>query len=129
MDKEELYNKLTELTEELLYVSESESEFSVYEVESEEDLNSLLEDVSSSPAVAFSEENYTLFFEKTLAGLDTDDAGLQELKRRYADLFNFLQAQFDQVRVLKAGEVEKHIFICCKSGTEYFVLYTTAIET
>jgi hypothetical protein len=132
MEKQELYDKLTELTEGLLYISETEGEFSVYEVDSEDEgnINAIMEDIASEPAVSFREENASIFFERVVASLDVADNVMQHFKVQYTTLFNFLQANFDHIKVLQAGEVNLDIFVVCSSkvnGT--YMLHTSAVES
>lgn len=130
MTTEETYNKLSELTEDLLYISETESEFSVYEVEEGIDMDSFLEDVADQPRVNFREENYTLFFDRVLASLDVADAVMQQMKARTATLFEFIQSSFTEIKVLIGGDTEKHIFILCSSKENgEFLLHTSAVES
>jgi hypothetical protein len=130
MGTEETYNKLSELTEGLLYISETESEFSVYEVEEGIDINAFMEDVADQPRVSFKEENYSLFFDKVLSSLDVADEVMQQMKIRYASLFGFIQASFTEIKVVIAGDTEKHIFIHCSSPENgAFLLHTSAVES
>lgn len=130
MSTEETYDKLAELTEGLLYVSETESEFSVYEVEEGIDIDSFMEDVADQPRVNLRDENYTLFADKVLARLDVADDLMQQLKARYITLFSFIQDTFTEIRVLIGGDIEKHIFIHCSSKENgEFLLHTSAVET
>ena len=130
MGTDETYNKLSELTEGLLYISEAESEFSLYEVEEGIDIDSFMEDVADQPRVSFKEENYTLFFDKVLAGLDVPDDVLQQMKGSYASLFEFIQANFTEIKVVITGDTEKHIFIHCSSPESGdFLLHTSAVES
>lgn len=130
MSAEGTYNKLAELTEGLLYISETESEFSVYEVEEGIDIDSFMEDVADQPRLSFSEENYSLFFDKVLASLNVSDDVLQQMKAKYVSLFEFIQATFTTIKVLKGGDTEKHIFIHCSSKDHgEFLLHTSSVES
>lgn len=128
MDSQSIYDKLSELTEGLLYISETESEFSVYELDVE-DAGPLVEDISGTSAATARNENYTVFFERVLDSLDTEDPVLQDLRSKYSTLFVFLQQTFERIDVLRTDGVEQHIFIIGYIGKEQFILHTTAIES
>lgn len=128
--QEMIYDQLTALTDGLLYISEAESEFSVYEVEEDTEIEGMMEDIAGQPIVSFTEENYTLFFDRVLAALDVADAGLQELRQKYIVLFEYLQATFREIRILIAGDVELNIFVkCAPTHGNSFLLHTIAVES
>ena len=132
MPDSKIYDRLTELTEGLLYISETESEFSVYEVEPGEmdGINSFMEDIADMPAVSFEDENAQTFFESLLSSMNVDDKIMQQLKGRYEELFTYLQSTFKSIRVVTAGDVERHIFIiCCTEEPGCFLLHTIAVES
>jgi hypothetical protein len=130
MNTEETYNKLAELTEGLLYMSETESEFSVYEVEEGIDLDSFMEDVADQPRANFKVEDYTRFTTKVLASLDIPDEVMQQMKAGFTALFDFISNTFTEVKVLVGGDIEKHIFIHCSSKENgEFLLHTSAVES
>ncbi len=130
MDSGEVYDQLTVLTDGLLYISEAESEFSVYEVEDDTEIDSMMEDVAGQSITTFAEENYTLFFDRVLAALDVADAAMQELRQKYVVLFEYLQATFQKIRVYIAGDVEQNIFVrCTPTDGNTFLLHTIAVES
>lgn len=130
MDNQSIYDRLNALTDGLLYMSESENEFSIYEVEDEEELAGMMEDVADQSRANFREENYTLFFDRVVAALDTSDPVMNELKQKYEKLFDYLQSDFEEIQVLIGGDVVQHIFIkCSRSGANTFLLHTISIET
>ena len=132
MSDSKIYERLTELTEGLLYISETESEFSVYEVEpgEMEGINSFMEDIADMPAISFKEEDTPAFFEGLLSSMNVDDKIMQQLNGRYEALFAYLQHTFKSIRVVTAGDVERHIFIiCCTAEPGCFLLHTIAVET
>lgn len=130
MDSSEVYDQLTVLTDGLLYISEAESEFSVYEVEDPSEIDSMMEDVAGQSITTFNEENYTLFFDRVVAALDVADAAMQEIRQKYIALFEYLQTTFKDIRVLTAGDVEQNIFVLCTAGKgSSFLLHTIAVES
>lgn len=132
MPGSKIYDTLTGLTEGLLYISETESEFSVYEIEPGEmdGIDSFMEDIVDMPADSFKEENAPAFFEGLLSSMNVDDKVMQQLKERYEGLFAYLQDTFESIRVVTAGDVERHIFIiCCTEEPQCYLLHTIAIES
>ena len=61
MDNQSIYDRLNALTEGLLYMSESENEFSIYEVEDEEELAGMMEDIADQSRANFNEETIPCF--------------------------------------------------------------------
>lgn len=132
MDNEKIYQSLADLTDDLLYFSETESEFSVYEIDNSnaEDIKGFMMEIVSHPEAVPEEEDAALFFEKTMKALDVDDEVMQRYRDRYIALYTFLREAFPAISVYRAGEIEQDIFIVCRSGAgASFLLHTMSVGT
>ncbi len=132
MDTEAIKAELLKLTEGMLYISESDYEIDVQEY-GVLDKTGLLQKISAASGTAvadIAEQEADTFFNKTIKALDPTDDYAAELAQQYKALYAYLRASFKEISVLRAGEIQVHIYIACFTVEgNCFTLHTTSVET
>ena len=132
MSNQEIKERLLQLTDGLLYISESD-----YGVDAEDwgmqDRESTLKRISAICNTEISEvkeQDAATFFSNTIKALDPGDELAATLAGQYRELFAYLLSVCPPISVFRAGEIQVQIFICCYNAEgNCFVLHTTSVET
>jgi len=125
----EITAKLQQLTEGMLYISESDQELDVQEW-SKQDKAGIVKKVQESTGDGITEQEAKTFFDKTINALDPSDELGAELAKQYKELYQYLSGTFKEVYVLRSGETEVHIYIVCLAEDgDCYVLHTVSVET
>lgn len=130
MTCEQIKAELIRLTDGLLYISETERPFGVLEITGDraaffaQQYKLSIADIVCSDATAF--------FNKLIhnATADPDDAVMQQLAKRYETLQQFMNENFTDLQLHRAGGPEVHLFISGKTADGCtLALHTTAVVT
>lgn len=132
MDTQTFKNSLAELTDKLLFNSESEYPFEIldWKKKSIEEVKQAItsEHTPDSPIASISGAD---FFNKIIRNLENSgDEEMLAVAERYKKLQSFLTANSKDVTVLRCGNIQVGVYIVSQTnGGEIVVLKTTSIET
>jgi len=121
------------LTEGLLYLSESEHEFDVFGlsgITSENELKAALLHQEQLEDMEVAPDDAAMFFIKLTKLADPNDDFMMEQASRFEALQGFLEKNFQDIQLYRAGKIQVHIFITATNADQdYLVLHTMAVET
>ncbi|OJW81863.1 MAG: hypothetical protein BGO69_15320 [Bacteroidetes bacterium 46-16] len=132
MEKETIKDKLRQLTDGMLYISESDFELDVQDW-GKQDRASALGKIKERPNVDAEnifELNAAVFFDQTINALDPNDDFAAKLAQQYKDLYAYLKGTFHEIYVYRTGKIQVQVYVVCLSlEGDCFVLHTTSVET
>ncbi len=132
MDKNAIKEQLQELTDGMLYISESDFGLDI-EDWGTQDRASAVAKIREQPNVDpenIFELNAAVFFDKTINALDPNDEFAAKLAQQYRDLFAYMKGKFHEIYVYRSGGVQVQIYVVCLSlEQDCIVLHTTSVET
>lgn len=121
------------MTDGLLYLSESESGFDVFQLQgigSEDALKAALLQQKGLGQMEVMADDAATFFIRLTKLADPNDDFMMEQASRFEALQGFLESNFHDIQLYRAGKVQVHIFITATNADEDFlVLHTLAVET
>ncbi|PZF71322.1 nuclease A inhibitor family protein [Taibaiella soli] len=124
----------TSLIDGLLYLSESESEFDVFDLSgivSEDALKAtLLHQKDLEENVEIESGDVNGFFIKLIQLADPNDDFMMEQASKFEVLQKFLKDNFQDIQLYRASKIQVHIFITATNNDgDYLVLHTLSVET
>ena len=130
MKDRELITKLAQLTEGLLWLSESDYPFETVYLENIDRIkNQLLELTNSNPETKIEIREIDSFFNRVIQEDNYDEYELEEY-RRYQALIDFLKTHLHDVKVYRIGDCEIKVYILGQTESGAVAgLSTMVVET
>jgi Nuclease A inhibitor-like protein len=124
--------KLAEMREGLIYMSETDAEFTVFKGSQIEKLSkeTVLAQIKGSPIVAFEEQNFDEFFLRLTTIKDWFGELEKQRSKRFGELQEFMKANLKDLKVFRTGKIKIDIYIVGIDAENYLIgLKTNAVET
>lgn len=132
MNIHQLQQKLSELTKDLFYMSESDYPFEIqtWQNVTSDDIKKHIAGLKDYGGV-FETLPAHDFFKKIIDNLsNSGEEVLVQIAKRYEKLYDFLKGNSDTVKIWRCGRIEIDIYIVIlKANQPTTVLRTTSIET
>ncbi|MEB3827811.1 nuclease A inhibitor family protein [Phormidium sp. CCY1219] len=130
-DRQSITEKLAELTDGLLWMSEADYPWNVVSWDKPTvSPAELIQAAGREPTASIQQKNPDDFFQRAVTEKEWQDASERERVRRYRELVHFLKNNLADLTVYRIGEVEIDTFVIGKtpSGTVAGIA-TTVVET
>jgi Nuclease A inhibitor-like protein len=124
--------KLAEICEGLIFMSETDAEFTVFKGTKIEVLSkeTFLAQIKGSPIVAFEEQNFDEFFLRLTTIKDWFGETDKQNANRYGKLQEFMKANLKDLKVFRIGKIRIDIYIVGIDAESNLIgLKTNAVET
>ncbi len=125
-------DKIAEMCEDLIYISETDAEFTVFKGTKIEVLTkeTILAQIKGSPIVAVEEQNFDEFFLRLTTIKDWFGETEKQKANRYGELQEFMKANLKDLKVFRIGKIQIDIYIVGIDLENNLIgLKTNAVET
>lgn len=133
MDSEKIMTELQSLTDNLLYISESEALWELADLGEKnegETIEEFLEEKTGLERASLKKADLDAFFKPLIESYDSADEIMEQMAERYRQLLDFLVEHFCRLCLFKSGEVHIDIFLVAETNKGHVVaLQTSAVET
>jgi hypothetical protein len=125
-------DKLAKICKGLIYMSETDAEFTVFKGVKIEELSkeSMSAQIKGSPIVSFEEQNFDEFFLRLTTVKDWFGEFEKQKAKRFGELQEFMKASLKDLKVFRIGKIRIDIYIVGLDTKNCLIgLKTNAVET
>ncbi len=125
-------DKISRICEGLMYLSETDAEFTVFNANKVENTSkeTFLSQINGSPNVAFEEQSFDEFFLRLTTVKDWFGSAEKLQAKRFAELQELFKLNLKDLRIFRLGKIQIDIYIVGIDAENNLIgLKTNAVET
>jgi Nuclease A inhibitor-like protein len=125
-------DKISQICEGLMYLSETDAEFTAFNCNKVENTSkeTFLSQINGSPNVAFEEQSFDEFFLRLTTVKDWFGSAEKLQAKRFGELQEFLKLNLKDLKVFRIGKIQIDIYIVGIDAENNLIgLKTNAVET